>query len=338
MIDLDAALIARRCAALIRVHYVFADVGEQLGELLDRGCADGRYAGVGNDRVALAELVTADLQSVSHDRHLRLLHRDDPLPDLQDEAAEMHMYAVMARGAMSGIRRLERLGGNVGLLCLAPMMFPVAVVGGAMCAAMNVLADASALIVDLRDTLGGDPATVSLVCSYLLDESTHLNSMVARDGSTTQSWTLPWVPGPRFGGTKPVFVLTSRATFSGGEELAYDLQQLRRATVVGEVTGGGAHAREGFTVEAHLELSIPVAAGHNPSSGANWEGVGVIPDVAASAGEALEAALGLAHVGLAQGQKASDRRQRPPRPNQEVKDMQPTRVERPIPASPGGTY
>ena len=298
MADVDAALIARQCAALVRTHYVFADVGKQLGELLEHGADDGRYI-VETGPAALADLVTTDLQSVNHDRHLRLLHHVDPLPDLQDEAAEMQMYAAMARGALNGIRRIERLEGNVGLLCLAPMLFPAAIVGAAMCSAMNVLADASALIIDLRDAVGGDPATVALVCSYLVDEPTHLNSMVDRNGSTTQSWTHPWVPGARFGATKPVLVLTSSATFSGGEELAYDLQQLGRATIVGEVTGGGAHAREAFTVGAHLELTVPVAAGQNPTSGTNWEGVGVDPDVAAPIGHALKTALRLAHVASA---------------------------------------
>ncbi|MGI3785705.1 MAG: S41 family peptidase [Janthinobacterium lividum] len=308
MPDLDAAMIARRCAALVREHYVFTGLGEQLGETLDRGAAEGRYDDASGDPAALSDLLTADLQSVSNDRHLRLLHHVDPLPDLQDDAAEMAMYSAMARDAMNGVRRVERLEGNVGLLCLAPMLFPAAVVGAAVCAAMNVLAHSSALIIDLRDTLGGDPATVALVCSYLVDEPTHLNSLVARDGSSTQSWTLPWVPGARFGATRPVWVLTSRATFSGGEELAYDLQQLNRATIVGEVTGGGAHAREGFTVVPHLELSIPVAAGHNPKSGTNWEGGGVIPDVAVPAGDALGAALGLAHAG--HGAAALSRQQR----------------------------
>ena len=96
-----------------------------------------------------------------------------------------------------------------------------------------------------------------------------------------------------------MWVLTSQATFSGGEELAYDLQQLGRATIVGEVTGGGAHAREGFVVDPHLELTVPVAAGHNPTSRTNWEGVGVAPDVPVRADDALRTALLLALDGHA---------------------------------------
>jgi C-terminal processing protease CtpA/Prc len=142
---------------------------------------------------------------------------------------------------------------------------------------------------------GGDPGTVALICSYLLLEPTQLNTMLARDEQkTTQSWTLPYVPGPRFDPRTPVWVLTSSTTFSGGEELTYDLQQLGRATVVGETTGGGAHAREGFPVHPHLELTVPVVRAVNPVSGTNWEGVGVRPDVAVPAALALETAHGLA--------------------------------------------
>jgi Peptidase family S41/N-terminal domain of Peptidase_S41 in eukaryotic IRBP len=286
MTDFDGALITRRCGELVREHYLFAEVGEQLGKLLDRGTADGRYS-TARGAAALADVSTIDLQSLNHDLHLRLLHHADPLPDLRDEAMEMAMYTAMARGAMNGIRRVERLDGNVGLLALGPKLFPVDIAGAAVCAAMNLVADVSGLIIDLRDMKGGDPAMVALICSYLVGEPLHLNSMVTRDGTSTQSWTLPWVPGARFGASKPVWVLTSHATFSGGEELAYDLQQLNRATIVGEVTGGGAHAREGYVVHPHLELTVPVAAGRNPTSGTNWEGVGVVPDVPIDAAKAL---------------------------------------------------
>ena len=112
-------------------QYLFADLGVQLGELLDRGAAAGRYDAVVGGLPALADIVTADLQSLNGDLHLRLIHHADPLPDLADEAAEMAMYTAMARDVMNGIRRLERLDGNVGLLCLAPMLFPVDIAGAA---------------------------------------------------------------------------------------------------------------------------------------------------------------------------------------------------------------
>jgi C-terminal processing protease CtpA/Prc len=160
-----------------------------------------------------------------------------------------------------------------------------------MAAATQLLAHTDALILDLRATFGGDPDMVALVCGYLFDEPTHLNSMYERDGERIrQSWSPAYVPGPRFGGRKPVYVLTSAATFSGGEGLSYDLQQQGRATVVGERTRGGAHPRIGVRVHPHLELTIPVARPIHPVSGTNWEGCGVAPDVEVPAGEAFEVA------------------------------------------------
>jgi C-terminal processing protease CtpA/Prc len=189
---------------------------------------------------------------------------------------------------------VQLLDGNTALLELAPSLFPLAWSAEPLSAALTLVARADSLVLDLRANRGGDPETVSFVCSYLLDERTHLNTQYARVGDRhDQWWSLPYVPGARFGGTKPVYVLTGPDTFSGAEELAYDLQQLGRAVTVGETTRGGAHPREGWTVHPHLEVTIPVARSVNPVSGTNWEGTGVRPDVPCPAPEALDKALSL---------------------------------------------
>ena len=292
--EFDAAAIVTRATQLVREHYVFPEVGDQIAALLLEQLANGQYA-TATTVAELAELVTVDLQSLNSDRHLRLKHHLDPQADLAEDDARQAVYAALARDDMSGIRRVERLAGNVGLVCLADMLHSAEIVGGAVAAAMTLIAETRALIIDLRQNRGGDPATVALVISYLVDERTHLNSMVSREPSkAAQQWTLPWVPGPKFGADKPVWVLTSAATFSGAEELAYDLQQLGRATMVGETTKGGANAREGFTLHPHLELAVPVVAARNPVSNSNWEGVGVTPDVAVDADSALDTAYRLA--------------------------------------------
>jgi C-terminal processing protease CtpA/Prc len=175
---------------------------------------------------------------------------------------------------------------------------PGAIGGEEITATMIRIAATRALIIDLRSCLGGDPETVAWLCSYLYDrEPVQLTSLdePARD-LVRQSWTLSYVPGRRFGPTKPVFVLTSHTTFSGGEQLSYDLQALGRATVVGERTRGGAHAREGFRVHPHLEATISVARAVSPITGANWEGVGVAPDIEISAEASFDRAIELAGI------------------------------------------
>ncbi|WP_018351403.1 S41 family peptidase [Longispora albida] len=289
---MDITKITQDTSALVAKHYVFPDLGGQLSGLISTRAADGHYA-TATGPEELGGLVTADLQSVNGDKHLRLKYHAEALPDLP--SAEM-MMAENARDAarnLNGVARIERLPGNVALLELGPRLYPIEISGPAITAAMQVVASADALVLDLRGTRGGDPRVVALVCSYLFDgRPVHLNDIYDRaQDSTTQFWTLPYVPGPAFGGTKPIRVLTSPDTFSGGEELAYDLQQLGRAVLVGERTGGGAHPRIGIRLHPHLELTVPTARGINPVSGTNWEGTGVIPEIEVPAAEALDAAL-----------------------------------------------
>ena len=155
---------------------------------------------------------------------------------------------------------------------------------------MNKVADADALIIDLRKNGGGSAGMVALLVSYLLEpEPILVNTFVGRDGTVTdETWTTKDLPGRRF--TKEVYVLTSAYTFSAAEEFAYDLKNLKRATLVGETTGGGANPIDMFRINDRFEVSIPVARAVNPISKTNWEGVGVAPDVSVAAADALETA------------------------------------------------
>ena len=287
----DVTEITQTLTGLVAEHYVFPEAGREIGEVLARQHAAGRYAAAA-DEAALAALMTEDLQSVNGDKHLRLLHREDEVPQTADEAAERAELTRWADRTAAGVARVERLDGNVGYLDLHPVLFPPVIAGDAVVAAMSLVAPADALIIDVRQCVGGDPSMVALLCSFLFDdEPVHLIDLHERAGrQVRQSWTLPYLPGRRFGASKPLFVLTSAATFSGGEELSYDLQVLGRATVVGERTRGGAHAREAFRVRPHLQATIPVARAVSPASGTNWEGTGVIPDLEVPATGALDGA------------------------------------------------
>jgi C-terminal processing protease CtpA/Prc len=294
--------------AKLREHYVFPDVAERICSVLYGKLANSRYQSLANDE-SFAAAATADMQSVSGDKHLRLIFSpdeiaDEPMPDPCDDAR----YRQEAELAGYGIARVERLPGNVALLEVTRLL-DVSFAGPAAAAAMNLVAGADVLLLDLRRNRGGQPAMVALLCSYLLDEPTHLNDMYnRRNDSTRQWWSHAFVPGPTFGGSKPVYVLTSSSTFSGGEELSYNLKQLKRATLVGETTGGGAHPADGHRVGSHLIASVPWGRSINPVSGTNWEGTGVKPDIAVSADEAFSTAyqLALEHV-LSLGTEAARR-------------------------------
>ena len=295
--QLQPAPVIDETARLLTEHYVFPEIAEQLAGLLHRRLTEGAYDV--DDTEEFARLVTADLQSVNGDRHLRLKHHADPVPPKQG-AANLAAIRRDFDTSLRGAPRVELLDGGVAVVELAPMLFPLEWAAEPLSAALTLASSAQALIVDLRANRGGDPDMVAFVCSYLLDERTHLNTMYWRAGERTeQSWSLPHVPGARFGGSKPLYVLSSDSTFSAAEELAYDLQQLGRAVVVGERTRGGAHPCEGWTVHPHLEATVPVGRAINPVSGANWEGTGVQPDVPCPAVDSLNQAHALALARLA---------------------------------------
>jgi retinol-binding protein 3 len=158
--------------------------------------------------------------------------------------------------------------------------------------ASNFLANSDALILDLRKNGGGAPSMVALVCSYLFpaEPVVHLNDLYMRpENSTHQWWTLPYVPGKRFV-RKPVYVLTSKRTFSAAEECTYNLQKLDRAIIVGETTGGGAHPGGPQPIVDKFVIWVPMGRAINPVSKTNWEGTGVKPDIEVPAELALKTA------------------------------------------------
>jgi hypothetical protein len=272
--------------------YVFPDVAEKMAAKLRERLGAGGYDGAPTLR-EFCEMLTADLQSVSHDKHLRVRWMPRPPDEAESEAAAKERRArVLAEKERENFcfEKLERLPGNVGYLkfnCFAS----ADTAGPTAVAAMNFLGHADALIFDLRDNGGGDPTMIQLITSYLLAEPKHLNSFyIRKSGATDQFWSHAYVSGPRLPDT-PVFVLTSSRTFSGAEEFSYNIKNLKRGTIVGETTGGGAHPVEVYRVKGYpVMISLPFGRAVNPITGTNWEGTGVAPDIGVPAAEALDVA------------------------------------------------
>jgi len=303
--------IVTTALSLLRANYVFPELAEQAATAVEARLAAGEYDHL--DEVTLTERVTSQLREVCEDKHLALRLGGGPPPgprgpepgrgpeprrrepkDHEDHEARRLAMRRMGRLDNFGIHRVERLDGNVGYLDVRRVAVP-ANAGPAIGAAMELVAGTYALIIDLRHNGGGSPEGVVFWCSYLFDERpVHFNDIFHADtGETRQFWGLPYVPGTRYV-DRPVYVLTSSHTFSGGEDFCYTLQALGRAQVIGETTGGGAHPTRPFPISAAVHIAIPFARSVNPVTGTNWQGTGVVPDVAVPEAQAYDTAYATA--------------------------------------------
>jgi C-terminal processing protease CtpA/Prc len=219
-------------------------------------------------------------------------HQPIPLADIKSEPTTERLERArrFAASINYGFEKIDRLEGNVGYLRVDGFM-PADVGGETAIAAMNFLANTDALIFDMRYSVnGGDPTMSVLLSSYLFDKPAHLDDFYWREGDRTeQIWTMPYVPGKRFIG-KDVYFLTSKRTISAGEGFVYELQNLKRATVIGEITAGGANPGFEYRINEHFMIFVPMGRAINPITKTNWEGVGVKPDIPVPAEQALNTA------------------------------------------------
>jgi hypothetical protein len=284
----------------LKESYVYPDLAQKMESAIRENQKRGEYDSI-VDPDAFANRLTKDLQKVSHDKHLGLNYSPVKLPPegQSPSADEQAHFRKMLERTNCAFEKVEVLPRNIGYLKFNAFADP-AICGPTAVAAMNFLSHVDAIIFDLRENGGGDPKMVAMMSSYLFDKPTHLNDLYNRkEDFTTQYWTLPYVPGTTLA-DKPAFVLTSKSTFSGAEEFTYNLKNLKRATIVGETTGGGAHPVSGHRIDDHFMIGVPFARAVNPVSKTNWEGTGVEPDVSVKSAEALEKAEELAKSKLPQ--------------------------------------
>jgi Peptidase family S41/N-terminal domain of Peptidase_S41 in eukaryotic IRBP len=302
--------IVEAALALLRSTYVFPDRAEQAAAAIETRLADGEYDGL--DEATLAERLTGHLYEVCADKHLRVrvmpplpVRREPPGPEGRPVPGGQRGRDDRGPGGRErghphnyGIHRVERLDGNVGYLDLRGVAHPDDG-GPAIAAAMELVTGTYALVIDLRRNHGGSPDGVAFWCSYLFPGGgVHLSDIFHADtGETRQFWSLAYVPGDRYL-DRPVYLLTSQETFSGGEDFCYTLQAQGRAEVIGETTGGGAHPTRMVPISLTVAVAVPFARSVNPVTGTNWQGTGVVPDVAVPAAQAYDVAYAkaLRHV------------------------------------------
>jgi C-terminal processing protease CtpA/Prc len=272
--------------------YVFPDKAAAMEKSLRAQQQHGDFDSV-TSAEKFADMLTDALQRDSHDQHLVVRYFEDAIPLKQDpDDSPVDKAAELAdqRHFNFGINGVDRLQGDIGYIDLHQFGRPEGV-ATRVAAAMTLLGDTKALVIDLRHCGGGDPESVMLFASYLYDKPTHLNDVYWRDENRTeQRWTQASVAATKYGEARKLYLLTSSDTFSGCEDFAYALKNNKRATLIGETTGGGAHAGGPHRLDAHFMMFVPSGRPINPITHTDWEGTGVVPDIKASAKNALDVA------------------------------------------------
>ena len=292
--------IVEAIAEVVEENYVYPDKGDSAASMLRAALESGAYDTLKGDELAGA----LRMALVEHTRDLHFAVQGLPegwTPPSDEEEAEQRR----APQAPFGFNAIERLDGNIGYIDLRGFA-GAQYIEDTVEAAMRLVQGCETLIFDLRRNGGGDPSAVALITSYLYDpsEPVHLNSLYSRpDDSTKEYWTHNQINTTLAMPDVPVYVLTSSMTFSAAEEFSYNLRNLKRATIVGETTGGGAHPVDHVlfhsdATDRYYQLVLPTARAISPITNTNWEGTGVKPHIECDAEEALDQALHAAYSHL----------------------------------------
>lgn len=287
-------------------NYVFPEVATQMAKALDTNFKKGKYNAIAAPN-ELAIQLTNDLREISKDKHLMVVYNPEVIArenalTAQDRANEEAEWAKELVNHLKrdnyGFREVKILDNNIGYLDIREFVDPK-YGNETLSAAMQFIRNTNAIIIDLRHNDGGSPDMVQLLASYFFSSKrVHLANHYNRPkNELTESWTLPNVSGI----LKPdvdVYILTSNKTFSAAEAFSYQLKQLKRATIVGEKTAGGAHLTGSVIATDKFYVRIPQGRTTSPVTNSNWEGVGVTPDIEVSTTEALKAAQAKALEGI----------------------------------------
>jgi hypothetical protein len=275
--------IVAQLSTELRSRYIYPDGGEKGAAAITAAAASGAYDRF-TDLPSFARRLTDDLSGVLHDKHLAVF----------GETNRPALSVASIPAGEAGIVRADRLAGGIAYLEIDGFSNPWSF-KPALDRAMAGLKGSRAVILDVRGNHGGHPAAVSYLVSHFVPagKRIEINRIVWRKAGTTDVTRKAFFSEPTpvsFAGL-PVYVLISGNTFSGGEELAYDIQTLKLGTIVGKTTGGGANPGQSVSIGHGVMAFIPTGRAESPVTGSNWEGRGVQPDLEAPAADALATAL-----------------------------------------------
>lgn len=290
----DCRDVSQIIANQLEDNYVIGNTAKTLAQLM-RSQAFLSGCERQNSSEDIAEFMTLELNKIANDKHLSVVYDPQWVSELKVYRSSEQSVAFADSREMEtptdnyGFKKVEMLDGNIGYLDIR--VFSDSHLGGEILEnSMKFLQHADGIIIDLRNNFGGSPFMVTSLASYFFDlDTVHLLTFESRTNGVltrTQDWTSPYVPGPRFKDT-PLYILTSSNSASAAESFSYAMKNLARATIVGEVTAGAAHARSAEIVNENYILTLPSSRPVDPRTNDNWERKGVRPNIETSSDNAF---------------------------------------------------
>jgi retinol-binding protein 3 len=287
--------------------YVYSEKAPDIAREIHQREKVGAYDTASGEE--FARRLTKDLQSVGHDLHFAVDYSEKVLPQESTAPAAPTREERFDAGKDDnyGFRKVEILKGNVGYVAF-DFFHRAEAMGGTLAAAMDFVSNTDALIIDLRDNDGGRADSVALLVSYFVEGNPQqLVGIYWKPLSkTVESFTSPSIEGKKYL-DRHVYILTSKDTVSAAEAFCQNMKDLKLATLVGEVTAGAANPGSMKRIDDHFSFFLPTGKAVDPTTGENWEGTGVKPDVAVSAADSLQKAQILAIKAVEKGADASKR-------------------------------
>ena len=304
----EKSVIVKSLSENILETYIDLEIAKKMTSELNANLKSSRYKSI-SSADEFSKVVTNDLQKISHDLHLKLNFEPKRIAQSKrtmPEEMKMKMEKMMALKMAEinyGFTEVKILNGNIGYLNLR-MFADIDLAREAATAAMNFLSNTKAILIDLRTNGGGVPSMMQLLSSYFTgaDPVVLSDFYERKTDSKTQLLTFPNIDGKRMTNT-PLYILTSKNTFSAAEAFTYSLKHLDKAIVVGEVTKGGANRTKRINLDDNFSVSMPYIQAIHPVTKSNWEGTGVQPTIKTTEKEAFVRAYIAAILKIANGKE-----------------------------------